>query len=286
MNTPKLNLRAPALVVWLFLIGILASCGGEKKENGKETSSETEESGMGTLSPDLEKYCGYYAVAKHDGSYDETLIIGKFPANSKIHTKEGDKYVPIGDDLLGKYFIADDNEYFLYETNKYTDFAGGYVIAPEGWIISGINEKLEIYGIPYINSKDGINVGIGHKDYKPEKYCTLEKDEEGHYTIKRNVTNPRPYQWLRPLNSEPESAFKDSKGENTQEEGTNGSVVYYKIQDPDGYTNLRDWPNGKILKRVYPNEKIEVIGTEGDCKQVKLQDGTTGYIHSSRLVKY
>lgn len=63
-------------------------------------------------------------------------------------------------------------------------------------------------------------------------------------------------------------------------------ITYYKINDPDGYSNLRDaTSNGKIIRKVLESEKFEVISTENGYKKVKLYDGTIGYIHSSRVVK-
>ncbi|MCB9427061.1 MAG: hypothetical protein H6584_08575 [Flavobacteriales bacterium] len=61
--------------------------------------------------------------------------------------------------------------------------------------------------------------------------------------------------------------------------------TFYKIQDPDGYSNLRDKPNGSVLKKVYENEKFEVLGEENKHFKVKLEDGTVGFIHKSRVVK-
>lgn len=62
-------------------------------------------------------------------------------------------------------------------------------------------------------------------------------------------------------------------------------VDYYKINDPDGYSNLRDAPKGEVLQKLYDTEKFEVIGTEGDYKKVKLSNGVIGYVHKSRVVK-
>lgn len=63
------------------------------------------------------------------------------------------------------------------------------------------------------------------------------------------------------------------------------NITYYKVSDPDGYSNLRDAPNGEILQKVYENELFEVIGDEEGYKKVKLSDGTVGYIHGSRVIK-
>jgi len=62
------------------------------------------------------------------------------------------------------------------------------------------------------------------------------------------------------------------------------SKIMYKIQDADGYSNMRDL-NGEIIKKVYENEQFEVIGSSGKQKKVKLADGTVGFIHESRVAK-
>ena len=60
----------------------------------------------------------------------------------------------------------------------------------------------------------------------------------------------------------------------------------YRIEDPDGYSNLRAAPNGDILLRVYDHEIFHIIGEESGFKKVKLNNGTEGYIHASRVVAY
>lgn len=92
----------------------------------------------------------------------------------------------------------------------------------------------------------------------------------------------------KPLFSYESKSITDSnepKNENLSETKTPSSANQYKIQDPDGYSNLRKEPKGEVIKKVYDNETFEVIATEGDYKKIKLSDGTIGYIHSSRVVK-
>ncbi|MEX1001689.1 MAG: TerB family tellurite resistance protein [Crocinitomicaceae bacterium] len=62
-------------------------------------------------------------------------------------------------------------------------------------------------------------------------------------------------------------------------------IQYYKISDPDGYSNLRKTPGGEIMQKVNEGELFEVIGEENKHKKVKLKDGTIGYIHVSRVVQ-
>ena len=59
---------------------------------------------------------------------------------------------------------------------------------------------------------------------------------------------------------------------------------FFVINDPDGYSNLRQSPGGTIMQKVYKGEKFEVIGEENSHAQVKLANGTIGFIHKSRIV--
>lgn len=63
------------------------------------------------------------------------------------------------------------------------------------------------------------------------------------------------------------------------------TIEYYKINDPDGYSNLRKEPKGDIIKKVYDTELFEVLSEENDHKKIKLKDGTIGYLHKSRVIK-
>lgn len=61
--------------------------------------------------------------------------------------------------------------------------------------------------------------------------------------------------------------------------------VYYMIQDPDGYSNLRVTPGGGIIRKVLPDERFELVTLDSGYARVRLTDGTSGYIHASRVVK-
>lgn len=61
---------------------------------------------------------------------------------------------------------------------------------------------------------------------------------------------------------------------------------YYHIQDVDGYTNLRDCEDCEIIRKVYPDEKFIIIGSSKKYYIVQFDDGSTGYLHKSRVVKF
>ena len=63
-------------------------------------------------------------------------------------------------------------------------------------------------------------------------------------------------------------------------------IEFFRIEDPDGWSNLRKTPAGEVLRKVYSDEKFEVIGEENKHKKVKLSDGTIGFIHNSRVVSF
>ena len=60
-------------------------------------------------------------------------------------------------------------------------------------------------------------------------------------------------------------------------------ATLYKVNDPGGYSNLRD-AQMNVIRRVLDTETFEVINSAGEWMEIKLNDGTTGYIHSSRVV--
>ena len=69
------------------------------------------------------------------------------------------------------------------------------------------------------------------------------------------------------------------------EQGETGQLEYYHIQDPDGYTNLRECEDCKIIRKVYPNEIFLKIDSTRKYYLVKFNDGETGYIYKSRVFK-
>jgi hypothetical protein len=64
------------------------------------------------------------------------------------------------------------------------------------------------------------------------------------------------------------------------------NTEYYIIEDPDGYSNLREVPSGNVIRKVYSGEKFKIIGEENNYKKVKFPDSSTGYIHNSRVVNF
>ena len=61
---------------------------------------------------------------------------------------------------------------------------------------------------------------------------------------------------------------------------------WYTVSDPDGFSNLRESPNGNIIKEVNEGTIFHVIGIENGFKKVSLEDGTEGFIHASKVVEY
>ena len=58
----------------------------------------------------------------------------------------------------------------------------------------------------------------------------------------------------------------------------------YRIEDPDGYSNLREIPGGDIIREVYPYEQFIILIEYEGYYGVEFQDGTRGFIESSRVV--
>ena len=59
----------------------------------------------------------------------------------------------------------------------------------------------------------------------------------------------------------------------------------FTIDDPDGYTNLRATPGGRVIRKVLENETFEIVESGETHALVKFADGSTGFIHNSRIIQ-
>lgn len=66
---------------------------------------------------------------------------------------------------------------------------------------------------------------------------------------------------------------------------SNSKFTTNKIQDPDGYTNLRKdkTATSEILQKIKSGEHIDVLDNTGDWFLVKTKEGKQGYVHKSRI---
>lgn len=65
------------------------------------------------------------------------------------------------------------------------------------------------------------------------------------------------------------------------------SVYDYYIEDPDGYTNLRQKPTtqSKVLEEIPAKQVITVVDISKKWWTVKTKAGNIGYVHKSRIAK-
>lgn len=73
--------------------------------------------------------------------------------------------------------------------------------------------------------------------------------------------------------------------EESNQEEIDATITYFSINDPDGYSNLREEPNGTIIRKVLDTEVFQVIGEKDNHKEVLFDDGSTGFIHESRVIE-
>lgn len=85
---------------------------------------------------------------------------------------------------------------------------------------------------------------------------------------------------------EKKTAVQEEETELVEEQMVDPEIValpLYSIDDPDGYTNLRATPGGTIVRKVLENETFEILETGQTYTQVKFSDGSTGFVHNSRI---
>ncbi|QAR30780.1 SH3 domain-containing protein [Ornithobacterium rhinotracheale] len=60
---------------------------------------------------------------------------------------------------------------------------------------------------------------------------------------------------------------------------------YFRINDPDGYTNLRKEKStqSEVIQIINSGESIEVLDNSDEWFEVKTKDGNIGFVHKSRV---
>ena len=105
-----------------------------------------------------------------------------------------------------------------------------------------------------------------------------------------NAAAPAPSAKANPvveeIQAEKEQVEQAAPVDNTmQADGPVDAVTpMYRIEDSDGYSNLREIPGGDIIREVYPYEQFIILIEYEGYYGVEFQDGTRGFIESSRVV--
>jgi hypothetical protein len=75
-------------------------------------------------------------------------------------------------------------------------------------------------------------------------------------------------------------------GESEYSEGDEDSNdIIYKINDPDGYTNLREQKDttSMILQKIPSGSIITILHDTGDWWDIETEEGKRGYVHKSKI---
>ena len=120
------------------------------------------------------------------------------------------------------------------------------------------------------------------KENKPQPSEDLDSKE---FFFKLSPKQSDTFMLIYPDVSEPSYTPPTTPAETTANEPAAPAVPRgdYSINDPDGYTNLRATPGGKIIRKVYENETFDIIQPGEPYSKIKLTDGTVGYLHNSRI---
>lgn len=113
-------------------------CNSSNANSSEESEGIVETDSVPAMDSTYDIYVGLYKFMNYYYS------VGKFPENTRVHTKTGDKYLPLDKQFYGKYFLVKDNKVinrpFFCRTDLTTQVAGGYQASETGNIIIGIAE--------------------------------------------------------------------------------------------------------------------------------------------------
>lgn len=278
-------------------------------KNGEFLSfEEYYESGKIKIQDDKTKSLGFY----EDGSksWEEIDESGKrniwnkkglelvFPSGLKSSsiTDEILDELPTKESCLGKFKLEPQWGYDdLNTTIEISDIVGysvkskivieGKSYLPEKGIITWEDERISIQ--IQITDGDFYTIYFGKDIVKGLEQEQIE-GSYSHWNVSESMQDNSKFYLHRIKNEDKEEVkiVNDEMIKGVTNNTTNPeSIIYYKINDPDGYSNLRKEPKGDIIKKVYDTEQFEVLGEENDHKKIKMKDGTIGYIHKSRVIK-
>jgi len=233
-------------------VSLLFSC-GENTENDDKEKVQT----IDTTYVNGDRYVGEWKYDKQHGQ--GTYTYGKRRRGVEI----GDKYVGEfinGDFHVGTYFYMNGDRY-IGEWARWTRHGKGKMIYDGGRVKEGLWE-FDSY------------IGKEHheKGEKKEKKKEKKKKVDEYKDSENNITTP-------PIIDE---IIRDEiPNEITRKE----SILYGKINDPDGYTNVREKKSGtsKIIFEVYEDERFEIIDNRDDNWWLIEYDGEQGYIYRDRI---
>lgn len=180
-----------------FLLGILSMlvlsfCGSSGGNNSETNEDAKGNNSVEELDTAFDKYLGLY---KYNNSY---FSVGKFPANTRIKTSVGSKFLPIPKKFVGQYFLVEDNAVinrpFYCHTDKATDYAGGFLAPETGNILIGVQGDGTIMIQNYNNygSKDGDTLNLKLGGTGP--YGKFVPRSDGKYNISVNNVI---YEWTQ-----------------------------------------------------------------------------------------
>jgi len=304
INITKMKKTMSILGAMIFASFIFSGCGG-----GSSSSKSTNDSSKVVVNTAIKEYFGY-ELEKQFG--DDNAVFATDFENKSVRIKNV-LIVNVMDNTEGKRIIKG----VSYDPNEI--FNGTLHYQLEKYCVANVNGKDYQLFRPSatisisLQDPHEIKVMNNSPEYTTKQAKVLKEgkllDAKENYEYYPNLQSIVVEGTFRNLSTLTELRLEDAhivktpvnttSTNNTNTPSTNAtpapttsasiakpstSTNYYKIQDPDGYTNLRKEPNGSIIKKIYTSEKFEVIGTEGKFKKVKLSDGTIGYIHESRVV--
>ncbi|MEO8236650.1 MAG: SH3 domain-containing protein [Flavobacterium sp.] len=199
-----------------------------------------------------------------DFDFDDSVLFHDLIFTNNVKTKK----------FVLRESILNDIESLVYKGT-----IEGYTEAKEG---NGYNSFSEI--IQKIRENP-------NKYLDPEKYIAFlyEKDLRvgivGH--VESNLSNNNKYKsFLKQNNYFNFQRLKDYVENVYGEDSDSDEIsVVFKIQDPDGYTNLRKDKNSTsdIVEKIKSGEKIEVLDDSGNWWLIQTKSGKKGYVYKTKI---
>ncbi len=159
------------------------------------------------------------------------------------------------------------------------------------WTSDDGKNKAEVNMFPVINNEQApevngnIQYAIFTKYWKVIGYRKVTENEFYAIIKKMGEIKGVDFSKLKIVKPTNKKEVSESIEENNNEDINDNDQEVFTINDPDGYTNVREEKNNKskILFKINEGDEFKVISKKSDWWEIEFND-KTGFVHKSRII--
>lgn len=285
----------------LVLNIIISSCGGSTKN--KDTTEDTEESEksptnikinelLPLLSTNLSDECFSFPSFIESPYQEFPDVAAKgglfFDGEKRKFNKQYSFYSTQRD--VSNFHLSWKTEPGSIDNIEITTFKNVPFLKAD-WTSDDGKNKAEVNMFPVINNEKApevngsIQYAIFTEYWKVIGYRKVSENDFYAIIKKMGEIKGVDFSKLKIVKTTNKKEVSESTEENNNEDINDNDQEIFTINDPDGYTNVREEKNStsKILFKINEGEEFKVLSKKGDWWEIEFNE-KTGFVHKSRII--